>query len=75
MHRTGVPESGLPSLMLPCTHCHHTMMFAAIQPARLANGAASNDLEDIIHRCEQCGGTLIRTMRSPSSAAESCQGR
>jgi hypothetical protein len=69
MHCTDVPQSGLPSFMLPCIHCRHRMMFAAIQPARLANGAASNDLEDVIHRCEQCGATLIRTMRSPPTAA------
>jgi hypothetical protein len=45
------------------------MLFACVEPARLASGAASNDLEDIIHSCVQCGATLIRTMRSPSAAA------
>jgi hypothetical protein len=45
------------------------MMFASIEPARLASGAASNDLEDITHNCVQCGTALIRTMRSPSAAA------
>jgi DNA-directed RNA polymerase subunit RPC12/RpoP len=69
MYRRDVPPSGLPSLMLPCTQCGHKMMFAARQPARLANGAASNDLEDAIYRCEQCSTTLIRTMRSPSIAS------
>jgi hypothetical protein len=51
------------------------MMFAAIQPARLANGAASNDLENVIHRCEQCGATLIRTMRSPPLPPKAAGGR
>jgi hypothetical protein len=69
MYRKDVPPSGLPSFMLPCPRCGHRMVLAAIQPARLANGAASNDLEDITHRCAQCGTMLIRTMRSPSAAA------
>jgi hypothetical protein len=64
-----VPPSGLPSFMLPCTQCGHRMMFASIEPARLASGAASNDLEDITHSCVRCGTALIRTMRSPSAAA------
>jgi hypothetical protein len=69
MYRTDVPQSGLPSFMLPCTQCGHRMMFASVEPARLAGGAASNDLEDITHSCVQCGSTLIRTMPSPSAAA------
>jgi hypothetical protein len=69
VYREDVSPSGLPSFMLPCTQCGHKMMFAASQPAKLANGAASNDLEDITHSCVQCGTTLIRTMRSPSAAA------
>jgi hypothetical protein len=39
------------------------MEITAIAPARLANGGASNDLEDITHGCVQCGTTLIRTRR------------
>jgi hypothetical protein len=52
-----------------CTQCTHRMVFASVDPARLASGAASNDLEDITHRCVQCGTRLIRTTRSPSAAA------
>jgi hypothetical protein len=37
------------------------MEITAIAPARLANGGASNDLEDINHNCVRCGTTLIRT--------------
>jgi hypothetical protein len=69
MYQRDVPPSGLPSFMLPCTQCGHRMMFASVEPARLGNGATSNDLEDITHSCVQCGTTLIRTMRSPSAAA------
>jgi hypothetical protein len=45
------------------------MVFATIEPARLANGAASNDLQDITHSCAECGTTLTRTMRSHRLAA------
>jgi hypothetical protein len=69
MYRQDVPPSSLPSFMFPCARCGHGMIFACIQPARLAGGAASNDLEDITHRCEECGTTLTRTMRSPSAVA------
>jgi hypothetical protein len=68
-HARTVPPSGLPSFMLTCTQSGHRMMFASIEPARLASGAASNDLENITHSCVQCGTALIRTMRSPSAAA------
>jgi hypothetical protein len=35
----------------------------------VADGAASNDLEDITHTCVQCGTTLIRTRRPFSGDA------
>jgi rare lipoprotein A len=36
-------------------------------PARLGNGAASNNLEDITHTCVQCGMVLVSTRgRSPT---------
>jgi hypothetical protein len=69
MYRNDVHPSGLPSLLLPCTHCGHRMIFGSVEPARLGSGAASNDLEDITYYCVQCGTTLVRTMRSPSAAA------
>jgi hypothetical protein len=37
------------------------MEITAVAPALYANGAASNDLEDITHTCVQCGTTLIST--------------
>jgi hypothetical protein len=45
------------------------MEITAVAPALYANGAASNDLEDITHTCVQCGATLISTRRPPFSAA------
>jgi hypothetical protein len=45
------------------------MVIAVVEPALLANGATSNDLQDITHRCVQCGTTLIRRIRSLSGAA------
>jgi hypothetical protein len=69
MFRNDVLPSGLPSLLLPCTHCGHRMIFGSVEPSRLGSGAASNDLEDITHHCVQCGTTLVRTMLSPSAAA------
>jgi hypothetical protein len=45
------------------------MAITVIEPASLAYGAASSDLEDITHGCAQCGTTLTRTMRSHLRAA------
>ncbi len=39
------------------------MAITDVSPARLANGAESNDLEDVTHTCVQCGTTLTRTIR------------
>ena len=39
------------------------MTITAVVPARYANGAESNDLEDVTHTCVQCGTTLISTRR------------
>jgi endogenous inhibitor of DNA gyrase (YacG/DUF329 family) len=74
MHYRDVTPSGLPSLMLPCPHCGHRMEITGISPARLANGGASNDLEDITHGCVQCGTTLIRTRRPFSADAATHRG-
>jgi DNA-directed RNA polymerase subunit RPC12/RpoP len=69
MHYLDGAPSHLPSLFLPCPHCGHRMAITAVDPAPLANGVASNDLEDVTHGCVQCGTTLTRTMRSTSRAA------
>jgi predicted RNA-binding Zn-ribbon protein involved in translation (DUF1610 family) len=68
MHYLDGAPLHLPSLFLPCPHCGHRMAITAVDPAPLANGVASNDLEDVTHGCVQCGTTLTRTMRSTSRA-------
>jgi len=45
------------------------MVITAVEPALLADGAASHDLEDVTHRCVQCGTTIIRTVPSLSGVA------
>jgi hypothetical protein len=45
------------------------MVIVAAGPVRLANGAASNDLEDVTHGCAQCGTRLTRTVSSLAGAA------
>jgi predicted RNA-binding Zn-ribbon protein involved in translation (DUF1610 family) len=68
MHYQIAPSS-LPSLFLPCPHCGDRMAVVAVEPAPLARDTASNDLEDVTHGCEQCGTTVIRTVRSLFRAA------
>jgi predicted nucleic acid-binding Zn-ribbon protein len=64
-----VAPSHLSSLLLPCPHCGHRMVIVAAGPVQLANGAASNDLEDVTHGCVQCGTRLTRTVSSLAGAA------
>jgi hypothetical protein len=61
MHYKGVTASHLPSFLLPCPHCGNRMAITAVAPAQYANGAESDDLEDVTHACVQCGTTLIST--------------
>jgi hypothetical protein len=61
MHYKNVAPSHLPTFLLPCSHCGHRMEITAVAPALYANGAVSNELEDITHTCVQCGATLIST--------------
>jgi predicted RNA-binding Zn-ribbon protein involved in translation (DUF1610 family) len=69
MHYKDVAPSYLPSFLLPCPHCGDRMAITAITPALYADGAESNDLEDVTHTCVQCGTTLISTRRLLPSAA------
>jgi hypothetical protein len=55
-----VSPSRLPSLLVPCPLCVHRMVITAVEPALLADRAASSDLEDITHCCAQCGMTITR---------------
>ena len=70
MHYKDVAPSHLPTFLLPCPHCANRLAITAVAPARYANGAESNDLEDVTHTCVQCGTTLIRTIRPFSDAAD-----
>jgi hypothetical protein len=69
MRHGEIQYSHLPSLLLPCPRCGHRMTLATVQPALLDTGAASDDLEDVTHCCEQCGASLTRTIRIRSNAA------
>ncbi len=69
MRYLDVAPSRLPSLFLPCPHCGHRMVIATVEPARLANGTPSNDLQEVTHGCVQCGTRLSRTIRPLSGAA------
>jgi hypothetical protein len=44
MHYKISSPSHLPSILLPCSHCGSRTTITAVAPARLASGAASNDL-------------------------------
>lgn len=54
MRRSGVPNSGLPSLMMPCPACAGRM---AYQGRR----AVASDLEDTVYACANCGAEVVRT--------------
>ena len=63
MHRKDISPSRLPSFLLPCPHCGHRMDIFSVKPAPLGNGSVANDLEDVTHRCVQCGTSLSRMVR------------
>jgi predicted RNA-binding Zn-ribbon protein involved in translation (DUF1610 family) len=69
MHYKYATPSQLPSFLLPCPQCGNRMAITDVTPARYANGAESNDLEDVTHTCVQCGAALISTRRQLSGAA------
>jgi hypothetical protein len=67
MHGTGTSLSRLPSFLLPCQHCGNRMEITTVVPAWGPDDVkASDDLEDVIHACMQCGTTLTRTVRRPA---------
>jgi hypothetical protein len=55
MHYQEVSPSRLPFLFVPCPLCVHRMVITTVEPALLADGAASDDLEDVTRCCVQCG--------------------
>ena len=48
------PNSGLPSLMMPCPACAGRMVY---QGRRLI----AADIEDTVYACRNCGAELVRT--------------
>jgi hypothetical protein len=71
MHCQEVSPSHLLFLFVPCPLCVHRMVITTVEPALLADGAASDDLEDVTHRCVQ-SGTMIVLRRRPHSLV-TCQ--
>ena len=60
-HTSAVPNSGLPSLMMPCPACASRMVYQGRR-------AIAPDIEDTVYACRNCGTELIRTsVRSAKS--------
>jgi hypothetical protein len=54
----------------PAIHCGSRLAITAVAPARLGNGAGSNNLEDVTHTCVQCGMVLVSTRRPFSDGTD-----
>ena len=54
MRRFEAPNSGLPSVMMPCPACAGRM---AYQGRR----AIAADMEDTVYACGSCGAEVVRT--------------
>lgn len=54
MRHLRAPNSGLPSLMMPCPACAGRM---AYQGRR----AIAADMEDTVYACGNCGAEIVRT--------------
>jgi hypothetical protein len=55
------PNSGLPSLMMPCPGCAGRMVYHGRR-------VIAADLEDTVYACRNCGAELVRTsIRSAKS--------
>jgi DNA-directed RNA polymerase subunit RPC12/RpoP len=48
------PNSGLPSLMMPCPTCAGRMVYHG-------RHMIAADLEDTVYACRNCGAELVRT--------------
>jgi hypothetical protein len=48
------PNSGLPSLMMPCPACAGRMVYHGRR-------AIAADIEDTVYACRNCGAELVRT--------------
>jgi len=64
MRHLQAPNSGLPSLMMPCPACAGRM---AYQGRR----AIAADMEDTVYACGKCGAEVVRTsVRRTTEPAE-----
>ena len=63
MRHLRAPNSGLPSLMMPCPVCAGRM---AYQGRR----AIAADMEDTVYACGKCGAEVVRTSVRRANSAE-----
>jgi hypothetical protein len=61
MHQKRAPNSGLPSLMMPCPACAGRMVYQGRR-------AIAPDVEDTVYACRNCGTELVRTSIRRASA-------
>ena len=68
MRQFKAPNSGLPSLMMPCPACAGRM---AYQGRR----AIAPDMEDTVYACGNCGAEVVRTSvrRTSSDQAKAAE--
>ena len=64
MGRRFTAISALPSFLMPCLNCGGRLVVTSVEPA-----SSRDDLEDITHRCDQCGTEVTRTVRREASVA------
>ena len=63
MRQSRAPNSGLPSLMMPCPACAGRM---AYQGRR----AIAPDMEDTVYACGNCGAEVVRTSVRRANAGQ-----
>jgi DNA-directed RNA polymerase subunit RPC12/RpoP len=54
MHHLKAPNSGLPSLMMPCPACAGRMAYQG-------RHVTAPDMEDTVYACGNCGAEVVRT--------------
>lgn len=56
--RSGGPQSPPKAGPPPCPNCRRTMAISQVTPVLFASG-----LDDVVFRCEKCGGEAKRTVK------------
>jgi hypothetical protein len=64
MNYPKAPSSALPTLIMPCLNCGGRLIMASVEPTSFGD-----DLDDITHRCNQCGAEVTRTVRRGKQVA------